>query len=305
MIIEKTAKKERNAFKKLYYFNSAREAFREILKYYKKQDDYMLLLPGYIGISPNEGSGIYDPVVETNFKHCFYQMDKNLRVSVEDFETKLNADKSPKIVLLVHYFGYPDVEIDRIVELCRKYNAVIIEDAAHALYTDFIDHTCGNYGDYVLYSLHKMLPLEQGGLLKVNKESEFIWDDSSINKYPVFDYDLYQIALKRKGNAKLWTECLKEKDGIEVLRPYTDDVTPQTFPIVIESYDRNQLYFKLNELGFGAVSLYHTMIEPVQKEGLEDAIWLSKHIINMPVHQDVEAEHIIKMCECLLEIIGE
>ena len=304
MIIEKTAKKEKNAYKKLHYFDSARDAFRKILEYHKNLGEYVLLLPGYIGVSPNEGSGIYDPVLQTGVEHCFYKMDRNLFVDIDDFEEKLKSSSKNKIVLLVHYFGYPDVRVEKIVELCKKCNAIIIEDAAHGLYTDFIDHTCGNYGDYTLYSLHKMLPFEQGGLLKVNKENRFVWDDSSIAKYSIFDYDLYEIAKIRKENAKLWTRLIEKMDGVEILRPYSDDVTPQTFPIIIKSYDRNQLYFKLNEFGFGAVSLYHTMIEPIQKENLKDAIWLSKHIINMPVHQDVSREQIIKMYERLTEIIN-
>ena len=304
MKIEKTAKNKKTAYKKLYYFNSARDAFEEILKYYKNLGDYELLLPGYIGISANEGSGIYDPVIATEMNHCFYEVDRKLHVKTEDFESKLKRGNVDKIVLLVHYFGYPDPKIREIVELCKQYKAVIIEDAAHGLYTDFIDHSCGNYGDYTLYSLHKMLPLEQGGLLKLNIESGFVWDDSSIMQYPVFDYDLYQIAQMRKMNAKMWSELLDKQEGVEILRAYTDNVTPQTFPIIVTAYDRNQLYFKLNEVGFGAVSLYHTMIDPIQQNRLQDAIWMSQHIINMPVHQDVDCEQIKQMCKLLLEIVN-
>lgn len=306
MRIEKTAKLKKNAYKKLYYFDSARDAFKELLKFYKNKEEYSLLLPGYIGISPNEGSGIYDPVVDTDISHRFYKIDENLQIDINDFEKKIQSGLERKIVLLVHYFGYPDYEITSVIKLCKKYDAIVIEDAAHALYTDFIDHKCGIYGDFVLYSLHKMLPLSQGGLLKVNNnESGFEWDDSKITRYPLFDYDLYQIAVKRKRNAKIWNELLLEEDGVEIMRSYSDDTTPQTFPIKVKNYDRNQLYFKLNELGFGAVSLYHTMINQIKEENLEEAIYLSQHIINLPVHQDTNEQQIKEMCEALLRIIKE
>ena len=45
------------------------------------------------------------------------------------------------------------------------------------------------------------------------------------------------------------------------------------------------------------------MIEPIEKEGNEDALWLSQRIINLPVHQDVDAIELQKMAEELVRII--
>lgn len=92
-------------------------------------------------------------------------------------------------------------------------------------------------------------------------------------------------------------------DILSVLRPFYNHVTPQTFPIVIKKYDRDKLYFELNKAGFGAVSLYHTMIKPIQKEEYKDSVWLSKHIINMPVHQDVSENQIVEMANKLFELL--
>ena len=218
---------------------------------------------------------------------------------------ELNNTKGKKLVLLVHYFGYPDANIDSIVKICRANSAIIIEDAAHALYTDYVDHKCGNYGDYIFYSLHKMLPFENGGALKINN-SDLLdgFKLESEKSYPMFNYDLYEISKIRKHNAKIWYDLLKNHTKyLHILRPYSNDVTPQTFPIIIKRYDRNKLYFKLNEAGFGAVSLYHTMIEPIQKEEYANSIWISQHIINLPVHQDVKENQIFKMAKILLEIL--
>lgn len=306
MIIDKTAKQEKNNFKPLYAFDSAREAFKQILRQYGGKETFTLLLPGYIGFSSNEGSGIYDPVIETGVIHKFYLLDRNLQIIYEDLEKNLKETAGIKLVLLVHYFGYPDLDINRIVALCRKYFAIIIEDAAHALYTDFVDHLCGNYGDYVFYSIHKMLPFTEGGLLRINyNKCELHLADQNHIKRDFFNYDFYLIAKQRKNNAKLWNSLLENfKDELFVIHPKVNAVTPQTFPIIIKKYNRNELYFRLNELGFGAVSLYHTMIEPILQAKMQDAIWVSEHIINLPVHQDIEEEQIVLMSKKLLEIIN-
>lgn len=305
-MIVKTASIKNNGYQPLYYYQSAREAFAEILEYYNNKFDSTLLLPGYIGFSPREGSGIYDPVCETKIAHEFYPMNDKLNVDLQKFRELLDSTDGHIIVLLVHYFGYPDKSIEEMVEICRNKGAVIIEDAAHALYTDYIDHSCGQYGDYVLYSLHKMLPFEDGGMLRINSCTEELEPRNCITlDISPFSYNFSEIARKRKRNAFLWYEILNNHDEqVEVLRPFSNDVTPQTFPIVIKNYDRNDLYFKLNEEGFGAVSLYHTMIEPVQKPEYEKAVWLSQHIINMPVHQDVDESDIRSMADRLLSILG-
>lgn len=304
-MITKTAEVTENCKNNIYYYESARAAFENILSEYKKLGNVTLLLPGYIGVSPNEGSGIFDPVVSSDIDYKFYKMNKNLTINIQDFDNLVSSTTNKVLVLFVHYFGYIDDNINILVDICRRNDAIIIEDAAHALYSDFIDHSCGQIGDYVLYSLHKMLPFKNGGMLKVNYPTQInIIGKSEFLSNP-FNYNLYEISKIRKRNAKLWYKLLLGNDEIiDILRPYSENVTPQTFPIVVKNFDRNQLYFQLNDAGYGAVSLYHTMIEEIKQGNNEDAVWLSKHIINMPVHQDVEQEEIREMAKLLLSILG-
>lgn len=311
MFIEKTAKETANNLKQIFYYDSARTALKKVLSYRMNRDHYTLLLPGYIGFSPKEGSGIYDPVTELGMKHIFYKIDRNLSINTYDLEKKLN-ENSRAVVLLVHYFGYPDVNVEKIVELCRVKNALIIEDCAHALYTDYIDHCCGSYGDYSVYSIHKMLPYKRGGFLKVNRKPDMeevrFYRRNECSEYAsVFNYDFYDIAQKRKNNARYWRELLVRCKAIDILHTFDSckrlSITPQTFPVIIKNYDRNKLYFELNSAGYGAVSLYHTMIAPIKEKGYEDAVWLSEHIMNLPVHQDIEEGKIEEMYSKLMDIM--
>lgn len=305
--IEKTAKKIDNYKRKTIFYKSAREGFSKILKFLKnKYGDYTLLLPAYIGYSPNEGSGIYDPVVENEISHTFYSVNEDINVDINDYKNKLSSVKGQAVILLVHYFGYVDLNIKEIVRLARENNAIIIEDCAHALYTDYIDKSCGIYSDVSIYSLHKMLPYEDGGMVRINN-SETIQLEQTDYYYNVLEYDLNRIAEERKKNAEIIEKELKGVQGIKIIRKTTSykNETPQTYPILILKSDKNEFYHKLNEKGFGVVSLYHTMIKDLQKEKYRVANNLGTKILNLPVHQDANKEALKEMCKEIKRLLGE
>lgn len=305
MGIEKTARERERYRTGLLFYPSARAALRAVLHEQKARGELTLLLPDYIGYSPNEGSGIYDPVVAEGVRHVFYRLDGRLRIDVEAFRRTLEGAAGRAVVLFVHYFGYPDENLASLAALCRERGATVIEDAAHALYTDFVDGRCGRFGDYTLYSLHKMLPLTDGGMLRINGPAGALRGESEYGQYAPFEYDFAAIAARRKANARLWTELLAPcAPEITPLRTPDPRVTPQTYPVVLRSFDRNELYFRLNDLGFGAVSLYHTLIEPLCGEGIRETLSLSRRIINLPVHQDADEAQIREMAAALRRITG-
>lgn len=304
--IEKTAKDVNNYKQDIIFYESAREGFSEVLKKVKEQiGEYTLFLPGYIGYSQNEGSGIYDPVIKNKINHVFYKMNPKLEVDINDFENKLNKASEKIMILVVHYFGYVDPNIEKIIQIAKSKNAIIIEDCAHALYTDYIDNNCGKYSDFSIYSLHKMLPYTSGGMVKINNHR--IQLKKKEKYYNLLEYDLNGISNKRKENAKIIENELINVKGIEILRlneKYKNQ-TPQTYPILILNKDKNIIYQILNKRGYGVVSLYHTMIKPLQSSEFENMNFIAHKILNLPVHQDANKEQILEMCKEIKEILGE
>lgn len=195
--IEKTARDINNYRKKTLFYKNARTGFSEILKYYKnKYEDYTLLIPGFIGYSPNEGSGIYDPIIDNNIKHVFYSVDERINIDMEDYKKCIKAAQNKIILLIVHYFGYVDPNINEIIKIANENNANIIEDCAHALYTDYIDQKCGKFSDFSIYSLHKMLPYKEGGMVRINNKDILLKESEEF--YNIIEYDLKEIANVRK-----------------------------------------------------------------------------------------------------------
>lgn len=284
-------------------YDSGRSAFKNYLRSLDFKEGEKVLLPAYIGWSSNEGSGVFDPIKELNIPYEFYRLNSNLDVDLSDFKKVIKKSKI-KVLLIIHYFGYVDNSYEEMVLIARKNGVCILEDEAHAMYTDLIGGVSGRLGDACLFSLHKMLPLNKGGMLVMNDS------DISVNRgvdneiaYP-WEYDLKTISSVRLDNAECIIELLKQhEDDVVILRFPKNGEVPQSLPVLIKYVSRDKLYTMMNELGFGVVSLYHTMIPQITSDIYPDSHFVSKRILNLPVHQDVKKEVLVEMIKNLFSCI--
>jgi dTDP-4-amino-4,6-dideoxygalactose transaminase len=62
--------------------------------------------------------------------------------------------------------------MDKIVELCKKYNVTLIEDAAESLGTTYKGKYTGTFGDYGIFSFNgnKIITTSGGGMLVSNNQ---------------------------------------------------------------------------------------------------------------------------------------
>ena len=76
-----------------------------------------------------------------------------------------------KVVVLVHLYGVP-AKMDEILEICRRHNAILIEDAAEALGASYKGKMCGTFGDYGILSFNgnKIITTSGGGMLLTKDE---------------------------------------------------------------------------------------------------------------------------------------
>jgi dTDP-4-amino-4,6-dideoxygalactose transaminase len=88
-------------------------------------------------------------------------------------ETKIEAAITPrtKAIVPVHYAGVP-CEMDRIMELAKKYNLFVIEDAAQAIMSKYKNKYAGSMGHMAALSFHatKNIVCGEGGALLINDE---------------------------------------------------------------------------------------------------------------------------------------
>lgn len=291
-------------------FRNARTAFLALLHALGISREEEILLPSYIGWSSREGSGVFDPVAETGAKYRFYRMSPRLEIDIEDLKAKL-VHHHPRLLVLIHYFGYPDNSVQEVANFARSRGVFVLEDEAHSLYSDWIGGTCGRYGDAAILSLHKMLPMPEGGLLIANSslEQNLLQSDAvrrlqkPLRNQP-FDYDLHSIAVVRRANAiKLYKLLEPLKSYFEPLYPLPPEgVIPQTLPVVVHEMSRDELYFTLNAAGYGVVSLYHTLIEQISASDYPEMHKLSRCILNLPVHQDASQDQLAEMTQLMTQL---
>ncbi len=302
-MITKIAVKTGNFRRKWTYTNSAREAWYDIISKFKTiRPEGNILLPAYIGWSPNEGSGIFDSVNNSGLKYSFYDLNLHLEIDFKKLKEQILADTS-QLVLLVHFFGFPDKKYDEIVSWLKQNEITFVEDCAHAWLTDLIGGKCGRAGDFSFYSLHKILPTIDGGLLVDNNPNNF---DESLTPYFNLTYDLQSIYNKRIFNYKYLTNLLKGLDNEFTFlhEEIHEGICPQTLPVIVNNYNRDQLYQEMNDAGFGLVSLYHTMISELNDVSCGAVDILSKKIINFPIHQDISINDLDEMILRLKKILN-
>lgn len=126
---------------------------------------------GALGLGPGASVAVpayhcgteIDPILERGAAVQFYDVDASLRVRPEALERVIDANT--RAVLVTHFFGIPQ-EMDAVSRLCRDRHLYLIEDCAHTLGGGAV----GTVGDIAIFSPRKLLPIPDGGALRVNSK---------------------------------------------------------------------------------------------------------------------------------------
>lgn len=110
-----------------------------------------------------------DAVMKAEVAVKSYRVDRRLAVDLDDLREAIDA--GTKAVLVTHYFGFPQRQIDELAAQCRERGLILIEDCAHALYSARGERPLGTFGDLAVFSLHKSLAVPSGGVVLVNNEA--------------------------------------------------------------------------------------------------------------------------------------
>ena len=110
--------------------------------------------------------------LEVGAKLVFADLDpKTLNMDPKDVARKI-TDRT-KVIVPVHLGGYP-VDMDPIMELAKKHNILVLEDAAHAFGAEYKGRKIGTIGDFTGFSMHEVkncTSFGEGGILTTNVES--------------------------------------------------------------------------------------------------------------------------------------
>lgn len=83
-----------------------------------------------------------------------------------------NIESNTVAIFVNHEFGFPYRDLSSL----RNYGVPIIEDACHSFLADTTDRKMGKIGDFVVYSLPKIFPVQMGGILSFKQQYEIEGD---------------------------------------------------------------------------------------------------------------------------------
>ena len=115
-----------------------------------------VLLPAYHCIA------MVEPVVWANATPVFYKINADTSVDIDDIQARF--DRSTKLLLITHYFGFPQ-DLSKLRNFCDEHNILMLEDCAHAFFGEYEKRPLGSFGDYAIASTMKFFPTSEGGCL--------------------------------------------------------------------------------------------------------------------------------------------
>lgn len=151
-------------FNKSFLTTSCTDAIElaSLLIDFKKDDE--VIIPSYTFVSTA------NPFVLRNAKVVFadsYSTHPN--INADTLEELISPNT--KAIVPVHYAGVA-CEMDKIMELAKKYNLVVIEDAAHSIDSYYKNIPLGKIGQMSTFSFHetKNITSGEGGMLVINED---------------------------------------------------------------------------------------------------------------------------------------
>lgn len=111
-----------------------------------------------------------DVLAKAGLRPVFYGVTDSLGIDIDDLESRITA--STQAVYVIHYFGFPH-DLPSLRALCDRRGLRLIEDGAQAFASAMprggdAPRAVGTFGDVGIFSLHKSLPVPDGGALVLN-----------------------------------------------------------------------------------------------------------------------------------------
>jgi perosamine synthetase len=147
----------------------------------------------------------------------FYDVRPDLVIDPDEIRRKLNGRRA-KAALITNYFGFLQPYRNELKSMCSERGVGLIEDCAHSLLTE----GSGETGDLATYSFRKILPVPDGGGLRVN--------GGSASPVPSFYPGIYANVLSAAASFKSMLKLNSTTLSRANITSHTGKVLPQASP---------------------------------------------------------------------------
>jgi len=261
-------------------------------------------------------------IIMVGAKPVFVDIDgKTYNLDPKKIEKKIT--NKTRAILAVNLYGQP-ANYDEINLIAKKYNLIVVEDAAQSINAKYKNNKSGNLADIACFSLYatKNIMCGEGGMLTMNNKKFFEsaqlfrqhgQDENKRYEYFGLGYNyrmmdlqatiaieqlkrLESITRKRQKNAKLYNENLVNIPGIILphTSPYVSHVFHQYTIRLTQSFasSREKFIHYLKKEGV-EVGIYYPMplhlVPHITKYGYKEGDFpvselVSKQVLSLPVH---------------------
>ena len=119
---------------------------------------------------------------------------------------------NPKVLQLVHVYGYPARDTKKIVNLCKSKNIIVIEDSSEAFGSMIDKKKIGTFGDINVTSIRseKMIGVGEGGILSFKNANLYHKAKLVASRHAPF----------RSGKDPYWKKYFSDGEGYNYLMPH-------------------------------------------------------------------------------------
>lgn len=301
--------------------NSGTDALKLSIKFLNLNANDEILVQGNTFIGSLSGAS------ELGCKIKLLDVDPDyLMVDINNIEK--NISKQTKAIIIVHLYGLC-CDMDKIMELAKKYNLYVIEDTAQAHGAYFKNKRLGSIGDVGCFSFYpskNLGAMGDGGAITTNNKELYekikIWRNWGANKKYYHKYTggnsrldtLQAIILDekllhldnnnnlRRQHANKYNLLLKNQTHVKIPKVY-DFCTPVWHLYVIQLKNkeiRDKLLQHLNNNNIQCVIHYPIPIHnleaypelKIQEDNLQHCSELSDKILSLPMFPELQEEEI-------------
>jgi len=270
-------------------------------------------------------------IVTSGAKPVFCDVLDDYNINPDHIKSKINS--STKAIIPVHWAGKP-CNMHEINNIASENSLYVIEDACHAIQSEYKNQRCGSFGITGCFSFHPLKNLNvwgDGGIITTNNEElenklklirnhglkdrdtclEFAYNSrldtiqAAIAKYILLN-KLNNITNKRIENSLLFDSLLSDIPEITINNRIPD--IKEVFHLyMFKAEKRNELSSYLKSFGIDAKTHYPIPmhLQPAakylnySKGDFPNAERLANESISLPVHEFITEEHVNKMASLI------
>lgn len=199
--------------------------------------------------------------------------------------SKVLTDRT-KLLYVIHLFGEPYEELDKVFEIARERNLPVMEDCAHTIFFPGDNITIGKRADYVLFSLPKVFAMPTGGVLLGDIRQPRDLPPELTSRLPGLAEECALVKNYRTRRQEIFQRFSNAISGSNMtpLFKVEGSLWPFAFPFTVPDERR-------------ALDSLRKLLSDV-----EVCSWNDRGIITVPVHQKLSGEDIDRISQSLKEL---